>query len=139
MEQSLFRKKAMDRISSPEDLTSYLKVTNPGVWSVLAAVIILLAGLFAWAAVGTLETVADAKAIVQDHTAQVIISGQNIDTLEPGMSIRIASQEFVVASVESDEYGRVTAYSDVSLPDGTYEAKVVLEQTRPIEFLIESR
>ena len=35
MEQSLFRKKAMDRISSPEDLTSYLKVTNPGVWSVL--------------------------------------------------------------------------------------------------------
>jgi hypothetical protein len=99
MEQSLFRKKAMDRISSPEDLTSYLKVTNPGVWSVLAAVIILLAGLFAWTAVGTLETVADAKAIVQDHTAQVIILGQNIDTLEPGMSIRIASQEFVVASV----------------------------------------
>lgn len=139
MEQSLFRKKAMDRISSPEDLTSYLKVTNPGVWSVLAAVIILLAGLFAWAAVGTLETVADAKAIVQDHTAQVIILGQNADTLEPGMSIRIASQEFVVASVESDEYGRVTAYSDVSLPNGTYEAKVVLEQTRPIEFLIESR
>ena len=43
------------------------------------------------------------------------------------------------AFVESDEYGRVTAYSDVSLPDGTYEAKVVLEQTRPIEFLIESR
>ena len=137
--QTLFRKKAMDRISSPEDLTSYLKVTNPGVWSVLAAVIILLAGLFAWATVGTLETVADAKAIVQDHTAQVIILGQNADTLEPGMSIRIASQEFVVASVESDEYGRVTAYSDVSLPNGTYEAKVVLEQTRPIEFLIESR
>jgi len=53
--QTLFRKKAMARISSPEDLTSYLRVTSPGMWIILAAVIVLLAGLFAWSAVGTLE------------------------------------------------------------------------------------
>ena len=28
-ESTLFRKKAMERISSPEDLTSYLRVTSP--------------------------------------------------------------------------------------------------------------
>ncbi len=33
-EQSLFRKETMDRISSPEDLTDYLKVTNPGIWAI---------------------------------------------------------------------------------------------------------
>ena len=28
--QTIFRKKAMNRISSPEDLTGYLRVTSPG-------------------------------------------------------------------------------------------------------------
>ena len=45
--QNSFRKKAMDRISSPEDLTGYLRVTSPGMWIVLAAVIALLVGMFA--------------------------------------------------------------------------------------------
>ena len=138
-ESTLFRKKAMARISSPEDLTSYLRVTSPGMWLILAAVIVLLVGLFAWAAVGTLETTVDAAAIVQNHTAEVIAVGQDADTLKAGMPLRIAAQEFVIASVELDEYSRATAYAEVSLPDGTYDAEIVVEQTRPIEFLLESR
>lgn len=138
-ESTLFRKKAMSRISSPEDLTSYLRVTSPGVWIVLVAVIVLLVGLFAWSAVGTLETAVDATAIVQNHTAQIVATGQSTDTMQAGMPIRIASQEFPIASVEYDEYGRATAYAEVPLPDGTYDAKIVVEQTHPIEFLLESR
>ena len=137
--QTLFRKKAMVRISSPEDLTGYLRVTSPGMWIILAAVIVLLAGLFAWSAVGTLETMVDATAIVQDHTAQIVASGQGADELEAGMPLRIASQEFVIASVDYDEYGRATAYAELPLPDGSYDATIVVEQTRPIEFLLESR
>lgn len=137
--QTLFRKKAMARISSPEDLTSYLRVTSPGMWIVLAAVIALLVGVFAWSAVGTLETSVDATAIVQNHTAQIVAADQRADTIQAGMPLRIASQEFVIASVDYDEYGRATAYAEVSLPDGSYDATVVVEQTRPIEFLLESR
>lgn len=137
--QTLFRKKAMARISSPEDLTSYLRVTSPGMWIILAAVIVLLAGLFAWSTVGTLETTVDATAIVQDHTAQIVASGQGADELEAGMPLRIASQEFVIALVDYDEYGRATAYAELLLPDGSYDATIVVEQTRPIEFLLESR
>jgi len=137
--QTLFRKKAMTRISSPEDLTSYLRVTSPGMWIVLAAVIVLLVGLFAWAAVGTLETTADATAIVQNHTAQIVAADQGADTIQAGMPLRIASQEFVIASVDYDEYGRATAYAEVSLPDGSYDATIVVDKTRPIEFLLESR
>ena len=98
-ESTLFRKKAMARISSPEDLTSYLRVTSPGMWIVLAAVIALLVGVFAWSAVGTLETTVDATAIVHSHTAQIVASGQGADELEAGMPLRIASQEFVIALV----------------------------------------
>ena len=43
--QSIYRQKALDRISAPDQLTDYLKVTNPGVWVILTAVIILLAGV----------------------------------------------------------------------------------------------
>lgn len=138
-ESTLFRKKAMTRISSPEDLTSYLRVTSPGMWIILAAVIVLLVGLFAWSAVGTLETSVDATAIVQDHTAQIVAADQEADSIQAGMPLRISSQEFVIASVDYDEYGRATAQAEVSLPDGTYDAEIVVEQTRPIEFLLESR
>ena len=138
-ESPLFRKKAMNRISSPEDLTSYLRVTSPGMWIILAAVIALLAGLFTWSAVGILETTVDATAIVQNYTAQIAASGQGADELQAGMPLRISSQEFVIASVDFDEYGRATARAEVSLPDGTYDAKIVVEQTKPIEFLLESR
>ena len=62
--QNSFRKKAMNRISSPEDLTGYLRVTSPGMWIVLAAVIALLVGMFAWSSV-----------IVKDHTALIVLSG----------------------------------------------------------------
>ena len=137
--QTIFRKKAMNRISSPEDLTSYMRVTSPGMWVILAAVIILLAGLFAWAAVGTLETTVDATAVVQNHTAQIVATGQGAEELKAGMQLRIASQEFVIASVNYDEYGRAAAYAELPLPDGSYDATIVVGQTRPIEFLLESR
>ena len=37
--QTVFRKKTLDRIASPEQLTDYLRVTNPGIWVVLGAVL----------------------------------------------------------------------------------------------------
>ena len=108
-------------------------------WIILAAVIILLAGLFAWAAVGTLETTVDATAVIQNHTAQIVATGQGAEELKAGMQLRIASQEFVIASVNYDEYGRAAAYAELPLPDGSYDATIVVGHTRPIEFLLESR
>ena len=68
MEQnSIFRQKSLDRISSPEKLDDYVKVTTPSVWIALTAIILLLAGALVWGifgevtihhADGTAETVA---------------------------------------------------------------------------------
>ena len=66
--QTVFRKKTLERISSPDQLTDYLCVTNPGIWVILVAVILLLAGVFAWSMVGRLETKAEVKIVVSDHT-----------------------------------------------------------------------
>ena len=46
------QKKTIDRISSPEQLSDYLKVTNPGIWITLFAVVLIIAGMIVWAFAG---------------------------------------------------------------------------------------
>lgn len=131
---SLFRKKVVDRISSPEQLTMYLRVTNPGIWAVLAAVILLMAGILVWSSVGTLETTIDAKVVVEDHTAQ-IFPVRRASEMQAGMPLRVSSTEAAIASVKEDEYGRVVGKAEIFLPDGFYEGEVVIERIHPIRFL----
>ena len=51
---SIFRQKSIDRVSSPEKLDDYIRVTTPGVWITLAAIVILLAGTIVWGIFGEL-------------------------------------------------------------------------------------
>lgn len=44
MNNSIFRQKSIDKISSPEKLDDYIKVTKPSVWITLIAIVLLLAG-----------------------------------------------------------------------------------------------
>ena len=59
----LFRKKAMDKIASPEQLNDYLRGTNISLWLVLGAVIVLLIGFCVWGTFGRVETQVKAVAI----------------------------------------------------------------------------
>lgn len=45
MKSDLFRKEAVEKITGPEDLNSYIKVLNPRVWLILLGIIIAVAGL----------------------------------------------------------------------------------------------
>jgi hypothetical protein len=54
---NLFRQKSIERVSSPEQLNDYIRVTTPGVWLVLLALVILLLGMLAWSIFGTVEAV----------------------------------------------------------------------------------
>ena len=66
MNDKIFRKKSIDRMSSPEQLNDYIKVTNPGVWMALAAIVILLIGVCVWGVFGKLETKLPVAAVSQD-------------------------------------------------------------------------
>ncbi|MBQ6160624.1 MAG: hypothetical protein IJK24_06745 [Oscillospiraceae bacterium] len=133
---SIFRNQAVEKISPPDQLSDYLRVTNPGVWVVLAVIILLLIGLFVWSCIGTLETTADVKVIVEDHKAEILLLDGS--SVEAGMPLRVAGQEVKIASVETDKYGRTLCYAELLLPDGTYDGVVVVQQIRPISFLFES-
>lgn len=134
--QSVFRKKTIERISSPEQLTDYLHVTSPGIWLLLAAVIVFLAGVFVWSCTGTLETRTPAKIQVNEHVADIVVNDGSI--LEAGMQVRASSSDARIASVSVDDYGRQVAVTEINLPDGSYDGYVVTEETRPINFLLNS-
>ena len=52
---SVFRQKSLERVSSPEQLSDYIRVTTPSVWLVLLALVLLLAGILVWSAVSKVE------------------------------------------------------------------------------------
>lgn len=56
MNEGLFRKKSMEKISSPEQLDEYIKVSNPSVWMLLFCIIILLLGICVWGIFGRFDT-----------------------------------------------------------------------------------
>lgn len=129
MNQQLFRKSSMDRISSPEQLNDYIRVTNPGVWLVLAAVIVLLMGACVWGIFGRLETKITVPVQVAGGEARLVLEdGQQVDSSAP---VVIDGREFSLGPAVGSG-----AYSvSVDLPDGEYQAQVVTESVTPMSFV----
>ncbi len=55
MENSIFREKSIDRISSPEELDDYMKVTSPALWMIFATIILILIAVLVWSVTGRIE------------------------------------------------------------------------------------
>ena len=66
MAEGIFREKSMNRVSSPEQLNDYVKVTSPSVWLVLGAVIILLCGVCVWGIFGRLDCTSRTAALCEN-------------------------------------------------------------------------
>ena len=54
MNNGIFRQKSIDKVSSPEKLDDYIRVTTPSVWITITAIIILLVGTIVWGTFGEL-------------------------------------------------------------------------------------
>ena len=51
----IIKEKSTERVSSPEALNGYIRVTTPSVWIVLIALVALLAGMLVWSVFGTVK------------------------------------------------------------------------------------
>ena len=58
MNNSVFRKKSLERISSPEQINDYIRVITPGMWILLIVIVLLIVAGIAWGLCVTL-TVTD--------------------------------------------------------------------------------
>ena len=135
MGNQLFRKASMDRVSSPEQLQDYMRVTSPGIWMVLSVVIVLLAGLIACSALGRIDTLEPARAEAQEGKVTVTLDSDSRAELKEGMTLRVAGEEVPLEYVYETKTGEKMATATVSVPDGSYDAQVVTESISPITFL----
>ncbi|MBQ3919562.1 MAG: hypothetical protein II695_07800 [Oscillospiraceae bacterium] len=136
--QQIFRKSGIERMNSPEQLTDYLRVTNPSVWVILAAVVILLVGFLVWSLNGKLEIVVNVAAKVESGTVAAVIVDEDVDApVKKGQTMRINGTFTVVDEIYRDANGRKVAGASTDLPDGNYPAQIVTDTMTPISFLLE--
>ena len=135
MSEQLFRKKSIDKISSPEKLDDYLKISTPSLWLVMFAVISLLVGILVWSSVAKLETKINAVASINNKTGEIILTGSDADKVKSEMKVYVGNIESNVEYVQYDDLGRAIAFCDVDLPDGNYKVEIITETIHPISFL----
>lgn len=134
-ENQLFRKKSLEEVSSPERLQEYMRVTSPSVWMILGAVILLLVGLIVCSIVGKIEDKISVRLQAENGISSIVVSAKRAEEVQTGMQIRVQDSLYSVKEVDTQADGSALVYADVTLPDGTYEAEIILETITPIQFL----
>lgn len=159
MNNNLFRKKSLDRISSPEQLTDYIKVSNPSVWIVLGAVVVLLISVLIWSVFGTLPTTLKVTAYVEDGVAVCYVDSGTSAKLKSGMEVKIGNTTGTVDEVSATpvsltelnkKYGDVDTAKALSVgtlnylvkskisieSNGIYEMVITIDKVKPISFVL---
>lgn len=134
MAETIYREKSLEKIKSPENLQEYLRVANPAVWMLLAAIILLLLGAGIWGVYGRAETVVSAAATAENGLVTCFVTDE---TVAAGMPLRLEElegQEFSVDTVEESSDG-YTVTAQCAVEDGSYTAQIVTESLKPLSFL----
>ena len=75
--KNLFRKTALDRVSSPEQLDLLIKVIPSQAWIALVAVICLLTMGLAWGWLGRISTIVKGSCIIMNQSGLASVNSQN--------------------------------------------------------------
>jgi len=152
MENKIFRKSALDRISSPEQLNEYMKVAGPGMWCIMAGLAVTFAAFIVWGLLGSIPETTDitGTTLVLGDSPMVVYSFLPIDetrVLSEGMGVRVSpdyapreqygyiygtikniSRSPVTADMIRDQFGSYAVF--LTLPAGNLiEVVIALETT----------
>ena len=153
--EKIYRQKSMDQLSTPDDLTGYLRVTGPGVWVVLCGVILVLVGIVIWGMFGSIVSVVKAPAVVEEGKVSCYILANDMADADSTIDIRIGDVELTAerdgaktvtlnAQDEPDLFSSgyltpgkkaVVLTCDTDLRDGIYQAEVTTDALKPISLL----
>ena len=137
MSEEIFRQKSLDKVKSPENLDDYIRVSNPGVWLLLASVIILLLGACVWGIFGHIDSTVKANIRVENGDVICHVDDENISTLQVGMLVKFDDFEATITEIRQEGGDFLcTLQSDWPAPDGFYEGKVVIERHKPLSFIL---
>ena len=156
MANPILSKQSNEKVTSPEHLNDYIKVSNVGVWLVLLVIISLLVGVLVWACFGSLKEVINTTGVAYDGTITCYVAeGTKVSA---GDQVKIGDLKGEVVSVSqipfSDEdvskkYDKYTAYC-LDLQDWNYEiqvscadckngvqnVKIIYNSIKPISYMV---
>ena len=154
--QSLFRAKSIEKIESPESMNDYLQVTSPGVWIVLAAVIVFLIGVCIWGIFGHIESTTKAAVVSTKEETVCLVPQTALESVIENRSIEIdgIDYELAPATLEPEVVSEGTnvywilagdlGIGDIvyripfsqALPEGVYSGTIVTETLSPFSLLL---
>ncbi len=131
--RNIFRRKSLDKIQSPEQLSEYVAVENPSAWMILLAVAVLLAGICIWGIFGHIDTKLRVTAVSDGEKMVCYVSEDDIADVKNGMDVTVNGNAYTVVSVAEVPFQLYTEISDYamhigSLSSGEWVYIVTLEQ-----------
>lgn len=156
VQSTIFRKKSIEKISSPEQLNEYLRVSTPSVWLLLAAIVILLVGVCVWAVTGHLDTTVSTAALAENGVVTAYITEADVEKIQPGQTVRSGEVEGFLLNVSNkpvqvdDTFDSYLLYTadlrlgewvypitlDLDCEVGVHKIAIVTESVSPMSFLL---
>ena len=153
---NLFRKKSLDRISSPEQLNTYIRVATPSVWMLLTAIVVLLVGVCVWGVLGHLDTKLPVVTVAEQDAVIAYVKEADVAKVSAEQAVSVAGAQGKVLSIDAEpmrvddtftEYMRhlgsiqqgewVYAVTlDVACEAGIHAAQIVIDSVSPMSFVL---
>ena len=125
------------RMSSPEQLNDYLKVTSPKIWLLLVSIILLAVGLLLWSGFTTIESYATGTArAVGGELTVTFDDASKASKVQAGMEMEVGDVKTEVLTVGTDKDGNPVASARANIPDGSYDVRVGYKATQVISMLL---
>ncbi len=128
----LFRQKSLERISSPEQLHDYMRVTSPRLWMILGAIVALLVGFVVYASTTRMESTVTMKMEAFDYgVIRGTIPDSYRDVITENMAVRIGGKTGTINHISTTSgYLLNVALDGGELQDGYYN--LTLDGKQPV-------
>lgn len=153
--KTIFRDKSIERISSPDQLNDYIKLANPGIWFILMAILILLAGACIFGTVGHIDSYVPGVVISENNQAVCLVKKEYGSRFSSDMYIRSNGIEYKVSLSDAkpitltpdvDSYALFAGNMQIGewvyevavdgeITEGIYEVQLVTERISPLSFI----
>ena len=119
-------------ITSPEELNKNLQYSSPLTWIILASVVLLLLGFFAWSFLFKIKEKVSGTASISNGEVTLVVEEKSLDKLKVGQKVYISDLEGEILSFSDNK----PVVSSFSLADGDYEYYIVIKEIKPVDFLL---
>ena len=152
----LFREKNIEQIESPEALNDYLQVTSPGIWVVLATIVVFLVGICIWGGIGHIDSTVKAAVVADGKETVCLVPESALSSVVENQSVKIDNTDYVlspeifepqVISVDTNIYWILAGNLSIGdivyriplsecLDEGVYSGTIVIETLTPMSLLL---